>query len=92
MPSGYSPRVLAVLLSLLPLVAAACAGTTTAPPPPAAPPAQPTAVATSPPPPTPVALESVRTGLNGSISEGAFYIAVDEGYFQQQGITLELPR
>jgi NitT/TauT family transport system substrate-binding protein len=89
MPSGYSPRVLAVLTSLLPLVAAACAGTATAPPPPAAPPAQPTAVAATPPPPSPVALETVRTGLNGSISEGAFYIAVDEGYFQQQGITLE---
>src|SRR4051812_34457152 len=86
---SYLPRVLAIVMSFLPLVAAACASTTTAPPPAAPPPAQPTAAATSPPQPTPLALETVRTGVNGSISEAAFYLAVDEGYFQQQGITLE---
>ncbi len=98
MPSGYLPRVLAVLMSSLPLVAAACAGAASPPPAPAppagaapasAPPAvQPTA-ATSAAPPAPAALETVRAGLNGNLSEAAFYIAMDEGYFQSEGITLD---
>src|SRR5437016_1356191 len=91
MPSRRLP-LLAVVTLPLALLVAACAPTTTspaatAPPAPTAAPSQPAAVATTPP--TAVSLETVKTGVNGNLSEAAFWIAVDEGYFQREAIAIE---
>jgi len=86
---SHLPPLLAALTAPLLLLAAACSTATTAPPAPAAAPSQPTAVAANPPPPAQPPPETVKIGVNGNISEAAVYVAMDEGYFQREGITLE---
>jgi NitT/TauT family transport system substrate-binding protein len=81
--AALAPAVLVVIL--------AC--TTAAPPVPAASSTRPadTPVA-NPAPETPRALKTVRLGIIGGISDAAFYIAMDRGYFARQGIEIEPTR
>src|SRR5438067_12967496 len=71
----------------LALLAVWLAGCATAPPPaaPAAPPPVAAATATAPPPPS----QTVRLGALGSTSDAGFYIALDRGYFREQGLDVE---
>src|SRR4051794_15296848 len=75
-------------LGTLALLAVWLAGCATAPPPAApaaAPPPVAAATAGAPPPPS----QTVRLGALGSTTDAGFYIALDRGYFREQGLDVE---
>jgi NitT/TauT family transport system substrate-binding protein len=77
-------------LITLAVVAAACGGTAApSPSPVAASPVAPTSGATSAPSAAPAPV-TIKFGQVGTISDSAIFIALEKGYFKDQGITLEL--
>jgi ABC-type nitrate/sulfonate/bicarbonate transport system substrate-binding protein len=93
-PDG--PFSIVALVSAMLIATVACSGAAS----PNQAPAKPAAAVVSPAPAAapiaqaeaPRAMKTVRLGYIGGISDAAFYIAIDRGYFARQGIDLELTR
>jgi ABC-type nitrate/sulfonate/bicarbonate transport system substrate-binding protein len=82
------------LIALL-LLSAGCTSATSPPPAPAAtaPPSASPVAALAPSPgalPPPSAPETVHLGVLGSVSDAGIFVALERGYFREQGIELEL--
>jgi NitT/TauT family transport system substrate-binding protein len=86
-------RMVSVITLVTATLIAALACTSAATPSPAASTATPIrSPVSNPPTEAPRAMKTVRLGIIGGISDAAFYVAMDRGYFTKQGIEIEPTR
>ncbi|HZU05114.1 MAG TPA: ABC transporter substrate-binding protein [Chloroflexota bacterium] len=90
MPTAVVRAILGGLLILALVSGGACAPAAAPPAAPTAPPAAPAAPPAPAASPSPAALQKVRYGELGIRADVGVYLAIDEGYFAEQGIEVEL--